>query len=186
LRDLAACLAAAKFGVAIWSAGAIGTLSVEMLCGLIDDLDRTTRFAGLPLPPGNEAATVLQAMAWETGLPPRTGFAGGAPQHDPWRFDAERLIASGEADVALWISAFSPGGPPWQDAAPTIALVPPGTHLPRPASVTIEIGRPGIDHDAMLADPSLGSLVFVRAPSPRPLPRLADVIGAIVAALPPC
>jgi formylmethanofuran dehydrogenase subunit B len=125
-------------------------------------------------------------MAWETGLPPRTGFAGGAPQHDPWRFDAERLIASGEADVALWLSAFSPSAPPWGDAVPTIALVRQGMVMDKPPSVTIEIGCPGIDHDAMLFDPSLGGIALARASSPRPLPRAADVIGAILAALPAC
>ena len=36
-----------------------------------------------------------------TGWPMRTGFVGGRADHDPWRFDADRLAASREADGIL-------------------------------------------------------------------------------------
>jgi formylmethanofuran dehydrogenase subunit B len=186
LRDLATALAEARFGVAIWSGAELETLAVEMLCGLVDDLNRKTRFAGLPLLPPNGAEGVTQAAAWATGFPVRTGFAGSEPLHDPWRFDARRLIASGEADVAIWISAFSPTPPPWDDAVPTIALVASGTAFGTGPAVVFEVGCPGRDHDAMLFDPALGGIAFAAASARRTVPSVADTVAAIAAALPQC
>jgi formylmethanofuran dehydrogenase subunit B len=196
LRALATALTAAHFGVAIWSAATIEPLAIEMLCGLIDDLNKTTRFAGLPLIPPNNAEGVTQAAAWTTGFPIRTGFAGpnplhdhpvhDHPVHDPWRFDAQRLIANGEADAAIWISAFSPTPPPWSNAIPTIALVPTGTHFDTPPAVVFEVGRPGQDHNAMLYNPALGGIAFTPATTPRAIPTVAETIAAITAALPKC
>ncbi|HEY0910853.1 MAG TPA: formylmethanofuran dehydrogenase, partial [Bradyrhizobium sp.] len=147
---------------------------------LIDDLNKTTRFAGLPLIPPNGAEGVTQVVAWTTGLPVRTGFAGRAPLHDPWRFDAQRLIASGEADAALWISAFSACPPPWDNAVPTIALVPPGTVFRTPPRVVFEVGCPGRDHDAMMFDQALGGIALAAASAPRAIASVADTVAAII------
>jgi len=184
LRELATALTEAKFGVAIWSAAALGTLAIELLCGLIDDLNRKTRFAGLPLIPPNGAEGVAQACAWTTGFPMRTGFAGDQPLHDPWRFNAQRLIHSGEVDSALWISAFSPTPPPWDNAVPTIALVPAGTVFATPPAVAFTVGDPGRDHDTMLFDQALGGIAFAAATIPTAIPSVADTVAAITAALP--
>ena len=92
LDALAADLQAARFGVAVWSATELDALVIEMLCGLVDDLNARTRFSGLAVPPPDNAAGVLQVCGWMTGLPMRTGFGRGRPEHDPWRFDAARLV----------------------------------------------------------------------------------------------
>jgi formylmethanofuran dehydrogenase subunit B len=185
LRKLAAALSEARFGVAVWAPGVLDTLAVEMLCGLVADLNRTTRFAGLPLAVANGAEAVMQAVAWSSGFPVRVGFAGAAPVHDAWRFDAARMVASGEADVAVWISAFSGLVPEWGDAVPTIALVPPGTSFRSPPAVVFEVGCPGRDHDAMLFDPALGGIAFAAA-SGGGGASVAGTLGAITAALPKC
>ena len=99
-------LKGARFGVAVWTAASLGALEIEMINGLVRDLNETTRFSTLPLAPGDNGAGVLAACGWIMGFPMRTGFGAGAPVHDPWRFDAERLVASGETDCVLWISAF--------------------------------------------------------------------------------
>ena len=106
LDALAATLKGARFGVAVWTAESLGALEIEMLHGLVRDLNDTTRFSTLPLPAPDNGAGVLAACGWTTGFPMRTGFGAGVPIHDPWRFDAERLVASGETDCVLWISAF--------------------------------------------------------------------------------
>ena len=111
LRQIAEALAASRYGVVVWSAAGIDALSVAMLCGLTDDLNAKTRFAGLKLPADGNAAGVVQAAGWSTGFPVRVGFGRGAPIHDPWQFDATRMVESGEADVAVWISALTPGRP---------------------------------------------------------------------------
>jgi formylmethanofuran dehydrogenase subunit B len=186
LRTLAAALTDARFGVAIWSAATLDTLSVEMLCGLVDDLNKTSRFAGLPLAPANGAEAVTQALTWTTGFPPRTGFAAAAPVHDPWRFDAARLVASGEVDAAVWVSAFSAIPQPWDGGMATVALVPPGTVFRTSPAVVFEVGCPGRDHDAMLFDPALGGIAFAAASAPSGIPSVAGVLAGITAALPSC
>ena len=103
---LGEALRAARYGVAVWSAAAIEPLAIEMLCGLVSDLNATTRFAGLPLPGADNVAGVVQAAAWCCGFPPRTGFARGVAEHDPWRFDATRMVELGEADSCC-------GSPPY-------------------------------------------------------------------------
>ena len=96
-----------------------------MATGLILDLNKTTRFSSLPLGAADDAAGVVQASGWSTGFPVRTSFGRGFPEHDTWRFDADRLVESGEADAALWISAYGERRPHWKQQIPLVALVPP-------------------------------------------------------------
>ena len=72
LDEIATGLKAARFGVAVWSAAALDAPAIEMLCGLVDDLNAATRFSGLPLAPADNAIGVMQTCAWMTGLPMRT------------------------------------------------------------------------------------------------------------------
>jgi formylmethanofuran dehydrogenase subunit B len=183
LRVLASALTSAKFGAVLWHR-TIDTLEIEMLCGLIDDLNKTTRFAGLPLAIGNNAEGVAQVLTWRTGLPMRTGFAGAVPLHDPWRFNASRLVAEGESDAVVWVSAFAAISPPWRAGVPTVALVKPGTVFDTPPQVLIEIGRPGRDHDALLFDHGLGGIAFAAASAPSDAIRAADALTAITRKLP--
>ena len=76
-----------------------------------NDLNAPTRFSGLPLAPADNAMGVLQTCGWMTGFPMRTGFGRGFPEHDPWLFDGQRLVDSGEADCVLWISAYRAAAP---------------------------------------------------------------------------
>ncbi|MGH7155875.1 MAG: hypothetical protein ACREF3_18260 [Acetobacteraceae bacterium] len=200
LRECATHLLAAAFGVAAWSASSVHPLSIEMLCGLIGDLNQKTRFTGLPLPPADNAIGVLHAAAWATGFPPRTGFARSEPEHDPWRFDAARMVNGGEADAALWISALSPEIPRWRRQVPLVALVAPGAQFRVRPDVLIIVGRPGIDHPSVLFDARIGALACSaplpvreglgegRSTEPRRAAAVADVVHGIIAVLPspPC
>lgn len=177
--ELIRILPEAHYGAVVWQAGGLDVLTLEMLCGLIDDLNAKTRFVGLPLPlPGNIAG-VMQAAAWLTGFPLPLGFAGGKATHDPWRFDACRLLESGEADALLWVSAGVPKNPPWDRAVPTIALTASGTQSSSTPDIEIAVGRPGQDHDAVLFDPNLGTLAAQIAAVPKSAPRAADVLVRI-------
>ena len=185
LDALAAELKAAKFGVAVWSAAALGELAIEMLCGLVRDLNAGTRFTGLPLVPGDNAAGVQQASGWMTGFPVRTGFGRGYPEHDPWRFDAKRLAESSEADCLVYISAFERTVTPVYDPAlTTIALCGPDTSERDHAQVRIAVGRPARDHDAVTHSPETGTLVYRAASHPGDAISVADAIALIAARLP--
>jgi formylmethanofuran dehydrogenase subunit B len=185
LDALAADLKAGKFGVTVWSAADLDALTIEMLCGLVKDLNGKTRFTGLPLSSGDNAFGVLQACGWMTGFPMRTGFARGYPEHDPWRFDARRLIESGEADCLVYIATFERAiSPVYDPAVTTIALCGPDTSERDHAQVRIQIGRPGLDHDAVDHCADIGTLVHVKARKPSDAISVADAIAAIAAHLP--
>jgi formylmethanofuran dehydrogenase subunit B len=184
LGEVAAALKAARFGVAVWSAATLDALAIEMLCGLVDDLNATTRFSGLPLTASDNAVGVLQACGWMTGLPMRSGFGLRSPRHDPWLFDSRRMVEDREADCVLWISAYRPAAPPWRKAPPTIALTGRDVDFPAPPFVHIEVGRPGIDHAAIEHLPSIGALASIAAARPSETIAVVAVIERMMAALP--
>jgi len=184
LDALAADLRAARFGVAVWSAAALDLLTIEMLCGLVADLNTTTRFTGLALAAADNALGVLQVCGWMTGFPMRTGFGRGFPEHDMWRFDAERLVESGEADCAVWISAYRAAAPAWNRPVPMIALTAPNARFRQTPRVHIDGGRPGADHDAVEHCAATGTLVPAVATNPSRAVSVADALAHIIAALP--
>ncbi len=188
LDACAATLKEARFGVVVWSASTLDALTVEALQGLVSDLNAVTRFTGLPIGARSGAAGVLQVSGWMTGFPPRTGFGRGYPEHDPWRFEARRLVDSGEADAALWISAYTGEAPGWKRSdVPLITLAPQGDAKGR--GLFIEVGRPGETHDAIEFAQEVGSFVVRPASAPGKAPSVAEAIGAICAKLPeeaPC
>jgi formylmethanofuran dehydrogenase subunit B len=179
LDEFAEVLKNARFGVAVWSGDSLDSLSIEMLHGLIRDLNRTTRFSGLPLGNDSNASGVVQTSGWMTGFPMRTSFGRGFPEHDTWRFDATRMIESGEADAALWISAYGVEAPPWKKSIPLVALASPQTAFTQEPEVRIEIGCPGIDHDAAEFARETGSIVSRKASHPSQASSVEAVIGEI-------
>ena len=184
IADLATRLKAARFGVAVWSASDLAPLVIEMLCGLVADLNAHTRFTGFSIAPGDNAVGVLQACGWMTGFPMRTGFGRGYPEHDPWRFDGARMVAANETDCVLWISAFRAATPPWGEEPPVIALTTGDTALGSGPAVQIEVGQPGVDHDSVEHYSPLGALVAVDAAQRSETISVADAVGRIAAALP--
>jgi formylmethanofuran dehydrogenase subunit B len=179
LDEFADVLKKARFGVAVWGGDALDSLSVEMLHGLIRDLNKTTRFSGLPLGSDANASGVAQTSGWMTGFPIRTCFGRGYPEHDTWRFDAARLIESGEADAALWISTYARETPQWKKNVPLVALVAPQTVFAREPQVYIETGYPGIDHDAAEYDRETSCFIARKASRPSEIPSVATVIGLV-------
>jgi formylmethanofuran dehydrogenase subunit B len=175
VEPLAAALGRAKFGVALWSAADLEPLAVEAIHGLVRDLNETTRFSTLAFAPPDNGAGVQNVCGWMTGFPLRTGFARGAPEHDPWRYDARRLAACGETDCLVWVSSFEGGAAAPAGAA--IALCAPGG--PTAGRVSFAAAEPGRDSDAILFDPAVGGFVARRASAASPLPSVAAILSAI-------
>ncbi len=176
-------LKTARFGVAVWTAASLGALEIEMLHGLVRDLNETTRFSTLPLPAPDNGAGVLAACGWTTGFPMRTGFGAGVPIHDPWRFDAEQLVASGETDCVLWISAFGAAPPAWPGAMNVIALCEQTTQFADAPNVRIAVGRPGLDHDTVMHSSDTGTLIATTASARSGTPSVAEALERIGARL---
>jgi len=154
------------------------------MCGWMNDLNATTRFCALPLPSADNATGVLQTCGWMTGFPVRTGFGRGYAEHDPWLFDGQRLVDSGETDCVLWISAYRAAAPEWRYPPATIALTGRDAGFRRPPKVHIAVGRPGIDHTAVEHLAAAGALAAVEASQPSDAISVADAITRIASALP--
>jgi formylmethanofuran dehydrogenase subunit B len=183
LDGVADGLKAARFGVAVWSAAELDALTIEMLCGLVADLNATTRFSGLPLAPADNAIGVLQVCGWITGFPPRTGLGRSYPDHDPWQYRAARLVDSGEADCVLWISAYRAAAPEWSGDLPTIALAPADARFQKRPRVHIAVGAPGRDHDSVEHHATIGTLAAVAATHRSKALSVADAIASVAAHL---
>jgi formylmethanofuran dehydrogenase subunit B len=176
----AGILRAAKFGVALWSPEEIDAMTIEMLTGLIKDLNVVTRWSGLSVSTDASAGAAALASGWMTGLPLRVSFAHGRPKHDPWQYDAKRLVESGEADAVVWIAAFDKLLPDWLGDVPTIVLADPAGPKPKgKISISIPVGWPGRDHDGVIYDRSTGTLVEVVAQAPSGRQNAADVLNRI-------
>ncbi|TIP94664.1 MAG: tungsten formylmethanofuran dehydrogenase, partial [Mesorhizobium sp.] len=160
--DFAKALEAAHFPVFLFSGGATEGLALEMLHGLITDLNRKSRASGLHLPASEDGWGSALASTWMTGFPLRTGFARGLPEFDPWRYDVARMIAAGEADLHLRISSSIVQPQKKRNRMALIALA--KTQQPvAGAAVTIAIGEAGVDHQAVVYSSRTGSLRSVDA-----------------------
>jgi formylmethanofuran dehydrogenase subunit B len=138
----------------------------EPVLHVVLDATRTlcdkTRAGTYTVPAIGNGDGVNLCSVWSCGLPVRTSFAHGAPVHDAWRFSAERLIESGEADALIWVDAMGEGGQPPR-GVPTVLLAKAGD--PKSADVVIEVGEPGEDHDAAMYLPGISGIGMVSASS---------------------
>ncbi len=162
-KTLAGTLKTARFGVAIWSAAELDPMGAGALMVLVEALNASTRFTSLMLAQGDNARGVADVAVWTTGFPSRVSFAQGPAEYDPWRFDAQRLVNSGECDAAIWISAFRAVAPLWTGTPLLIALTGPGAAFARPPEVHFSIGKPGIDHASQYYDAVADGLISVSA-----------------------
>ncbi|KQT07441.1 formyltransferase [Methylobacterium sp. Leaf399] len=183
--DLARRLAAARFGVVLYEPAEVGELGVEMLQGLVKDLNETTRFFALPIADPFQGRALVQLSAWTTGQAPRTGFGRSLPEHDPWRFDSERQVRAGEADAVVWLATLPAPRPDWLGSVPSVAIVGEGgtDATGDAAEVVIAVGVPGESAGGTLWDERRGTLGY-RAAAGQPVAlTAAAVLDAIRAHL---
>ncbi|MCW4115582.1 hypothetical protein NPA31_011470 [Aurantimonas sp. MSK8Z-1] len=105
IHALAATLREARFGALVFAASDLDELDLEMLLGLVADLNAETRWTTLPLSGDPAAFGAAQVATWTAGWPLRLGFGRGVPEHDLWRFDGARLAASGECDLVVHLGS---------------------------------------------------------------------------------
>ena len=177
----------AKYGVVVWAPPTLDVphaeLLVEQATGLVKDLNQTQRFAGLSLG-GNEGAVTAAAVStWQSGFPLRISYASGAPEFDPYRYSILRMLAAGEGDLLVWIASISPDLAPPATDIPTIVLGTPGLKLPQQPAVFIPVGTPGVDHAGRLVRCDSVVSLPLKNLHRAELPRAADVLAAIEAAL---
>jgi formylmethanofuran dehydrogenase subunit B len=173
-------LRAAQFGVALWCPEEIDALTIEMLTGLVKDLNATTRWSGLSVSSDLSATAAAMASGWMTALPLRSSFARGRPLHDPWQYDARRLVEAGETDLVVWISTFGEPTPDWLNDVPSIVIADLAVAKTKSkAAVSIPVGRPGRDHGGVVFDRMTGTLVEVVSQASSDEPGVADALNRI-------
>jgi formylmethanofuran dehydrogenase subunit B len=185
-KDLAERMKAARYGVAAWAAPDFdfphAELTVQALCELIKDLNRHTRFSGLPLGGSDGDVTADSVALWQTGYGSRTAYGQGAPDHDSYYYATARLLAGG-ADVLLWISSFNAARTPPATTLPTVVLGREGMTFEREPAVFIPVGTPGLDHAGHLFRTDRVVALPLRQLRESSLPSVAEAIAAIEVAL---
>jgi formylmethanofuran dehydrogenase subunit B len=171
--------------VAVWSAAELNfphaELTVQSLCELIKELNRETRFCGLPLAGSDGDLTANEVHVWQTGFPLRTSLGAGHPEYDPYHYAAAGLLARGEADALVWISSLSDRPPPGTDV-PMVVLGADSLVPPREPEVFIPVGRPGVDHPAHLFRADKAVVVRLDPLRSSRLPSVAQAVCAILEA----
>jgi formylmethanofuran dehydrogenase subunit B len=183
LAALAERLQAARYGAIVWDAAAFSAAAREPVATLVlqmlREATRKTRCVGLALGGSDNAQGIAQAMLWQAGWPGRLSFADGVPAHDPWLYDAERMIAASEADALLWVAATTPSPPP-ASAPPTVALVAGDTVLPTAPAVEIRVGVAGLDHRGTMMRADTIVALPLAASRPSAMPSVAAAASAIL------
>jgi formylmethanofuran dehydrogenase subunit B len=177
----------ANYGVMVWAPPALSMpqadLTVHLMTEIVRELNLTTRFAGLSLGGNEGAPSAASTCTWQTGYPLRVSFANGAPEYDSYRYNISRMLADGEGDLLVWVASIGTDIGLPQTKVPTIVLGTPGVRLAQPPTVFIPVGTPGVDHSGqMVRCDNVVSLPLQNLGRSQ-LPRAADVLAAIQAAL---
>ena len=186
LQGVADRLKAARYAAIVWAApeftGNHPDLLTGTLAGLTRELNAKGRGVGVPIAGGNNIIGVNQVCAWQTGVPLRTSFASGAPDHDPVRWNTPALLAAGGVDCLVWLASLREQVLP-QTAVPTIVLHGAGHTPPPSVEVAIAVGTPGLDHDGSIyRSDGVVSLPLRRLRDTR-LPSAADILRSASASI---
>ena len=186
-QGLADRMRAATYGVVAWAAPDFdfphAELAIQTLCELVKDLNRDTRFSGLPLGGSDGDITVDAVSLWQTGFGLRAAFGAGGPTQDLHQHATARLLASGEADALVWVSSFDPARTPPASKVPTVVLGHAAMTLPAEPAVFIPVGTPGVDHAGHLFRTDRVVALPLAALRGSALPSVAEALDAIGAAL---
>ena len=188
LENLAERLKIAKYSVVAWAPPALNfphaELTVQHITELVKELNKTTRSSGLPMGGSDGDMSANQVCTWISGYPLRTSYARTYPEHDPYHFSADRLLANGEADALFWVSSFNPERTPPDTKIPTVVLGHGSMVLANEPDVFIPISTPGLDHSGVMF--RMDNVVSLPVEQLRisTVPSLSTVISAIEEALP--
>jgi len=109
LQGLVERMKRARFGVLLFGMGLSMTrgkhYNAAALLALARDLNRFTRFLAKPMRGHGNVTGADNVVSWSTGYPFAVNFARGYPRFNPGEFTTVDLLARGEADAALIISA---------------------------------------------------------------------------------
>lgn len=188
LARVATALREARFGVVGWIAAtldpAAGDVAVESFNRLVVTTNASTRCAGLALGGKGNALGANYVCAWQYGVPLRSRLGAGPPEHDPLRYRLKSLLAGGEVDALVWLSALNGAEVP-DTRTPMIVLARPGQPLPRDPEVLIPVAVPGLDHSGSIhRGDGVAALPLRRLRPAAMLPPAAAVLNGLCDRLP--
>jgi formylmethanofuran dehydrogenase subunit B len=109
LQALTERMKQAKFGVFLFGMGLSMTrgkhYNSAAILALARDLNRYTRFVAKPMRGHGNVTGADNVVAWSTGYPFGVSFGRGYPRFNPGEYTTVDLLARGEADAALIVSA---------------------------------------------------------------------------------
>ena len=182
LVELAERMKSSRYVLLLWSAADLDSagadLLVEQLQQLLQGLNRTTRWAALPLAGSGGDLTANAVAAWQTGFALPLAFSGGEVAGDPFPDYSD-------ADLLLWVAVL-PGltFPDWARAVPTIAVAAPGLE-PAGARIVIPAAVPGVDGSGHLVRTDGVVTLYAAAQTPPAHPAAAALLDRIAIALEP-
>lgn len=174
---------AARYGVLVWNAAELNfphaDLTIQAMVDLVKDLNRTTRWSGLPLGGNDGDTSAAQVCTWQAGYPLRTAFEAGGPHYEPLLFGTDRLLKNREVDALLWISAFDPKRIHPETSCPTVVLGRADMTFTQAPDVYIPVAVPGVQHTGFLHRMDAVVALPLQVPLPSGLPSVAQAIAAI-------
>jgi len=187
IEDVAERCKKANYGVVVWAPPALSMpqadLTVHLMTEIVRELNTTTRFAGLSLGGNEGAPSAASTCTWQTGFPLRVSFANGKPEYDSYRYNISRMLTDGEGDLLLWVASIGTDVGLPQTKLPSIVLGTPGVRLAQAPTVFIPVGTPGVDHAGQMVRCDNVVSLPMKNLGRSQLPRAADVLAAIEAAL---
>lgn len=186
LEALAARLKAARYPVIVWSAALLpaagAAVTIQAWAELARDLNETGRCVGLPIGAAHGVGGVNQVSTWQTGYPLPVRFTAEGPAHDPQRFAAAQALASGDADLLVWVSGLGAGLAPPNTSVPRIVLSDDPAQAAG-ADVFLPVGTAGVDHAGRMFRADGVVCLPVRALREALAPSVADTLSALRQAL---
>lgn len=183
IDDLLATLRTARYGVVVWNAAELdfpnADLTIQAMVDLVKDLNQDTRWSGLPLGGSDGGTSAAQVCTWQTGYPLRVGYEAAGPRYEPRSFASAALLAAGEADALVWISAFDPARTPPKADCPSIVLGRADMVFEQPPDVFIPVAVPGVQHGGFLHRMDAVVALQLQAPVPAELISVAQALAAI-------
>ncbi len=183
LANLAQRMRDCHYGVIIWAAAdlpaANGDLLVEQIHQLVVDLNRSTRWAALPLG-GNEGDLGANAVAtWQTGFALPLEFSREGVAYDPFP-------DYGDADLLLWVNTLPGVGAPQLPGVaadlPAIVVGTGSTALPA-RHVVLPAATPAISSSGHLVRTDGVITIFAQKVRATSLPSGAAVLGQLMEAI---
>ncbi len=186
-RRLTERMRQARYGVVAWAAADFdfphAELTIQTLCELIKDLNRETRFSGMPLAGSDGDLTADNVQLWQTGYGARTSYGQGVPENDLHGYSTARLLGEGGADLLIWISSLSDTRLPPATAIPIVVLGQAGMVFEHEPAVFIPVGTPGVDHAGHLFRADRVVILPLQQLRSTTLPSVAEAVAAIDALL---